>query len=79
MLVDEAHNLVERSRGMYTAELDQEEFHELCRIAPSGLRSVLQRVSRHWEQLNQVQQVDYQIHPVVPDLLVAALQHAAQA
>lgn len=79
VLVDEAHNLVERARGMYTAELDQEEFHELCRIAPSGLRSVLQRVSRHWEQLNQVQQVDYQIHPVVPDLLVAALQRAVSA
>ncbi|MWV18265.1 ATP-dependent DNA helicase [Pseudomonas sp. L-22-4S-12] len=79
VLVDEAHNLVERARGMYTAELNQEVFHELCRIAPSGLRSVLQRVSRHWEQLNQVQQVDYQIHPVVPDLLVAALQRAVSA
>ncbi len=79
VLVDEAHNLVERARGMYTAELDQEEFHALCRIAPAGLRSVLQRVSRHWEQLNQVQQVDYQIHPVVPDLLVAALQRAVSA
>ena len=79
VLVDEAHNLVERARGMYTAELDQEAFHELCRIAPSGLRSVLQRVSRHWEQLNQVQQEDYQIHPVVPDLLVAALQRAVSA
>lgn len=79
ILVDEAHNLVDRARGMYTAELDQVAFHELCRIVPSGLRGVLQRVSRHWEQLNQVQQTDYQIHPAVPDLLVAALQRAVSA
>lgn len=59
-----------RARGMYTAELNQEELHELCRIAPSGLRGLLQRVSRHWE-LNRVQQADYKIHPVVLDLLVA--------
>ena len=79
ILVDEAHNLVDRARGMYTAGLDQVAFHELCRIVPSGLRGVLQRVSRHWEQLNQVQQTDYQIHPAVPDLLVAALQRAVSA
>lgn len=79
VLVDEAHNLVDRARGMYTAELDQVTFHELCRSVPSGLRNVLQRVSRHWEQLNQVQQADYQIHPAVPDLLVAALQRAVSA
>ncbi len=79
VLVDEAHNLVERARGMYSAELDQLEFHELCRIAPASLRSTLQRVSRHWEQLNQVQQDDYQIHPLVPDLLVAALQRTVSA
>ena len=79
VLVDEAHNLVERARGMYSAELDQLEFHELCRIAPASLRSTLQRVSRHWEQLNQVQQDDYQIHPLVPDLLVVALQRTVSA
>lgn len=59
-----------RARGMCTAELNQEELHELCRIAPLGLRGLLQRVSQHWE-LNQVQQVDHQINPVVLDLLVA--------
>jgi len=79
VLVDEAHNLVERARGMYTAALDQDAFHALWHIAPSGLRSALKRVSQHWEQLNQLQQDDYQIHPVVPDLLVAALQRAVGA
>jgi hypothetical protein len=79
VLVDEAHNLVDRGRGMYTAELDQALFHQLCQSAPGGLRNVLQRVSRHWEQLNRVQETDYQIYPLVPDLFIAALQKAVSA
>jgi Rad3-related DNA helicase len=79
VLVDEAHNLVDRARGMYTAELDQALFHQLCQRAPGGLRSALQRVSRHWEQLNRVQEGDYQIYPLIPDLFVAALQKAVSA
>ena len=79
LLVDEAHNLVERARGMYSAELDQAAFHELCRRAPARIRSELQRVGRHWEQLNRVQEQDYQIHPNVPDLFVAALQKTVTA
>jgi DNA excision repair protein ERCC-2 len=79
VLVDEAHNLVDRARGMYTAELDQGQFHQLCQSAPAGLRSALQRVSRHWEQLNRVQQGDYQIYPLVPELFVATLQKAVSA
>lgn len=79
VLVDEAHNLVDRARSMYTAELDQALFHALCNTAPGSIRSALQRVGRHWEQLNRVQEQDYQIYPSVPDLFVAALQKAVTA
>ena len=79
VLVDEAHNLVDRARSMYTAELDQGLFHALCNTAPGSIRSALQRVGRHWEQLNRVQEQDYQIYPSVPDLFVAALQKAVTA
>jgi DNA excision repair protein ERCC-2 len=79
VLVDEAHNLVDRARGMYSAELDQAVFHDLLRRAPARIRSELQRVGRHWEQLNRVQEHDYQIYPSVPDLFVAALQKAVTA
>ena len=79
VLVDEAHNLVDRARSMYTAELDQGLFHALCNSAPASIRSALQRVGRHWEQLNRVQEQDYQIYPSVPDLFVAALQKAVTA
>ena len=79
VLVDEAHNLVDRARSMYTAELDQGLFHALCTSAPASIRSALQRVGRHWEQLNRVQEQDYQIYPSVPDLFVAAMQKAVTA
>ncbi|BBI47946.1 hypothetical protein HORIV_03670 [Vreelandella olivaria] len=37
VLVDEAHNLVERARGMYSAELDQQRLSRLRRAAPKAL------------------------------------------
>ncbi len=79
VLVDEAHNLVERARSMYTAELDQDVFHEMRRAAPAALKSVLERVNRHWNQLNREQEAAYQIHPTLPDLFVMALQKAVSA
>ncbi|PKM04685.1 MAG: ATP-dependent DNA helicase [Gammaproteobacteria bacterium HGW-Gammaproteobacteria-6] len=79
LLVDEAHNLVDRGRSMYSAELNQAEFNALRRIAPKGLKSVFDRVSRHWEQLHADQVVPYQVYPAVADLFVMALQKAVSA
>lgn len=79
LLVDEAHNLVERGRGMYSAELDQARFKAMCRDAPKRLKSVLDRVDRHWDQLHREQEVPYQVYPLAPDLLLAALGKAVSA
>ncbi len=79
LLVDEAHNLVERGRGMYSAELDQARFKSMCRDAPKRLKSVLERVDRHWNQLHREQEVPYQVYPLAPDLLLAALGKAVSA
>jgi DNA excision repair protein ERCC-2 len=79
LLVDEAHNLVDRGRGMYSAELDQARFKAMCRDAPKRLKSVLERVDRHWDQLHREQQVPYQVYPLAPDLLLAALGKAVSA
>lgn len=79
LLVDEAHNLVERGRGMYSAELEQARFKAMCRDAPKRLKSVLERVDRHWDQLHREQQVPYQVYPLAPDLLLAALGKAVSA
>jgi DNA excision repair protein ERCC-2 len=76
LLVDEAHNLIERARGMYTAELNQQRFEALRRIAPNVMKAPLERISRHWRQLERDQEVAYQVYPSAPDLFVMALQKA---
>lgn len=79
LLVDEAHNLVERGRGMYSAELQQARFKIMRGLAPKGLKSVLDRVNRHWNQLHQDQEALYQVYPAAPDLFIMALQKAVSA
>ncbi|UAW99676.1 ATP-dependent DNA helicase [Halopseudomonas nanhaiensis] len=79
LLVDEAHNLVDRGRGMYSAELDQGRFNALRKVAPAPLKSSLDRVNRHWNQLHKEQQVDYQIYPAIADLFILSLQKAVSA
>ena len=49
-LVDEAHNLVERGRAMYSAALVKEDFLEARRLVPGkhdGLSHALERCNRH--------------------------------
>jgi Rad3-related DNA helicase len=79
LLVDEAHNLIERGRGMYTAELDQNRFNELRKVSKTGLRSVLDRVGRHWNQLHKDQELPYQVYPAIADLFIISLQKAVSA
>jgi Rad3-related DNA helicase len=79
VLVDEAHNLLERARSMYSSALDQNQFNEVRRRAPISLKGVLERVSRHWNRLHRDQEKPYQIYPVLPDLFVAALYKAVSA
>ncbi|MFZ3023153.1 MAG: ATP-dependent DNA helicase [Pseudomonas sp.] len=76
LLVDEAHNLIERARSMYTAELNQLRFEAVRRIAPSIMKAPLERISRHWRQLERDQEVAYQVYPTTPDLFIMALQKA---
>ncbi|HET8790586.1 MAG TPA: DEAD/DEAH box helicase, partial [Modicisalibacter sp.] len=52
VLVDEAHNLVERARSMYSAELDQAAFKAMRRTAPTALKTSLTRIDRQWNALN---------------------------
>ncbi len=43
LLVDEAHNLVERGRGMFSAELRKSDFTKLKRLFPAAAAPVLHR------------------------------------
>lgn len=53
LLADEAHNLVERGRGMYSAELDQAALRAVKRQAPASLKGPLERFARQWSALNR--------------------------
>jgi DNA excision repair protein ERCC-2 len=48
VLVDEAHNLVERARAMYSAELRRADFAGLRKALPPALARPLQRLLRAW-------------------------------
>lgn len=49
VLVDEAHNLVDRGRGMYSVRLDQQRLLRIRKTAPKVLKSHLDRTARAWQ------------------------------
>jgi DNA excision repair protein ERCC-2 len=79
VLVDEAHNMIERGRKMYSAELEQGNFNFMRRHAPAALKKPLARVNRHWNEIHQDQTLPYQAYPETPAKLLNALQAATSA
>jgi DNA excision repair protein ERCC-2 len=75
VLVDEAHNLLERARRMYSASLEQPALRIARANAPKTLKKPLDRLSRAWNALNRVQQTDYEVHEDVPGPLLSAAQN----
>ncbi|MBA1203298.1 ATP-dependent DNA helicase [Pseudomonas capeferrum] len=74
VLVDEAHNLVERGRQMYSATLDQGQLLALRQSKPEGLGSALDRLNRQWNALYKDQVAPYQASERLPDAFVNAVQ-----
>ena len=83
VLVDEAHNLVERARMMYSAELNQSVLAALRRFAPPSLIKSLARLHRAWRDLRKNSQQDpdarYQVLAAVPGRFLLALQQLTSA
>ena len=83
VLVDEAHNLVERARMMYSAELDQAALAALRRSAAPSLLKSLDRLHRAWRELrknpHQSPDAPYQVLPDVPARFFLALQQVTSA
>ncbi|GGC66772.1 ATP-dependent DNA helicase [Marinobacter halophilus] len=76
VLVDEAHNLVDRGRGMYSVRLEQQRLLKLKKIAPKPVKSALDRTARAWQSL--IRDHGEQEQPVflvsLPPQLLGALQ-----
>lgn len=79
ILVDEAHNLVERARKMYSVTLDQQDLGAARHTAPPALKKPLDKLHRSWNALNKTQDADYAVHPALPAKLLTALQQAVSA
>jgi len=83
VLVDEAHNLLERARRMYTAALDQSRLDQVRRSAPAALRKPLDGLHRSWNAMNREllgpQAPAYQVGAAVPESFRAALQRCLAA
>lgn len=79
VLVDEAHNLVDRARRMYSAELRTERLRSAARGAPVAVRGALDTLVRAAEELLADTAAPYEALDAVPDGFVRALQTAAAA
>ncbi len=75
VLVDEAHNLLERARKMYTASIDQAAFKAAAKSAPQTLKQPLQRLQREWNALNRTQTDAYLAYAEVPSRVLSAAQN----
>ena len=82
VLVDEAHNLVDRARGMYSRRLDQQRLLRTKKAAPKPLKSPLNRAARAWQDVVRDQEAAG-AEPVflesLPNRLPAALQGLVSA
>ncbi len=79
VLVDEAHNLVERARAMYSATLDLTRLRAIRVAAPAGLKAPLDRLHRHWGALAKGRAETYTVLDTPPAAFTAALQTATTA
>jgi DNA excision repair protein ERCC-2 len=74
VLVDEAHNLLERGRAMYSARLLRSTVQALRRSAPAAVSRPLDRLGRRWRDLLRDQVEAYRDHPIVPEDFAATLK-----
>jgi Rad3-related DNA helicase len=79
VLIDEAHNLVERARQMYSAELRSSALSTAAQTAPAAIRPALETLLLATEELAAEAAPPYAVLPVVPDAFVQTLQATAAA
>ncbi len=73
VLVDEAHNLLDRARAMYSAALDQRQLRALRRAALATLKRHFDRLQRAWLAVHRDQTEPYRVLDAPPQRFVAAL------
>lgn len=79
VLVDEAHNLVDRARQMYSATLSQGALKPARQAAPKVLSKAFDGLNRAWNALNRKQPTAYQAYDAVPAGVLSAAQKTLAA
>ncbi|MCK7547986.1 ATP-dependent DNA helicase [Marinobacter koreensis] len=80
VLVDEAHNLVDRARGMYSVQLDQQRLLRVKKSAPTPLKKAVDRTARAWQGLIREQDPDGPVFlDALPPGLIGSLQGLVSA
>lgn len=74
ILVDEAHNMIERGRKMYSAELNRTNFLIMRATAPKSLKSTLDKLASSWNALQKNQSASYEVYPQIPEDFEFTLQ-----
>jgi DNA excision repair protein ERCC-2 len=74
LLVDEAHNLPDRARAMYGAELSESSIRALVQEMPDSLKKDVDRFRRIWRKLFKEQSETIAILAEAPDKLLIALE-----
>ncbi len=76
VLVDEAHNLLDRARGMYSAQLEAQAVDAVRGKAPPFIKKVLGQLQREWQLLQRDQVAAYEARDEIPERFERALQDA---
>ncbi len=74
LLIDEAHNLVERTRQMYSAGISLAQVRAARPLAPASLRPLFSRLIQLLGEAAAAQHSDYAAHDECPDDIADALQ-----
>lgn len=79
VLVDEAHNLIERTRQMHSVALSLEAVREALRGAPVGVRAAIGKLRDSAVALAAEQAADHAVLEALPERWLQALQAASLA
>lgn len=74
MLIDEAHNLLERVRRMHSADLSLRDLRSALALAPAPLRAGLGALLHAAQELASQQPQDYAVLEEIPQALLQSLQ-----
>lgn len=79
VLADEAHNLVERARAMYSGSLSQAALRAVRTSAPAAVRTALDKVNRGWSTLRKAADQAGGTLDALPNAFLQALKQASSA